>query len=688
MENVKRKIPLILFVSTLAAAIIFGAVSFGGRDAYADVASPDEINVILDETKSVESAAPVPYALPASWEYGAEVTLPTPRLKYEGEVGAEITAAVSINGNEMASDLEFSEVAYYINKYMPSGEYVLTLSAEGVTQPDSKADWWTNDADDPSVTTSKTYTPLSVRYEFAVVKAAFPDEFSDRILDSFNGEVRYIYDGQMHFLPENNAISEVESEGIYDRGENDYWATDAADEYFGGFTVTYNFTGGTDSSHYHTSEYFSGGDPDPDCKSAVPVEPGNYRVHYNVSSHNYADINASGADCSFRARIVREVELPVLSAEYNGDTQTANIAENPYYTVIENDGGKDAGKYEVVLRLRNPELYIWQGQSFDESTQEVVVDFEITKANNGWVVLPSVERWKEGEYSAVENAVVGSARFGDANIVITDENGNVVYNRLANVDKLADAKAGVYTLTAYVSESVNWYGISGESAYSKTFTVYAKPGMAWWKIFLIVLAVAAVVALVFFLLDRLGILRLMSKKRVLKMRLEANMDATVAAMRVAKGKTENGGEISENSESVDYANDDRAYAAQADGKAIETESEQQHSDMPPVADNEPLTAADNEPIEPADSAVEEPSADENAQAQEPEQNDEPETIENIESDSEPAMARDDAQYLTEEMIRDYIYGMAASERAAAEFTADRANDDIIVATTFDKKGDE
>ena len=213
----------------------------------------------------------------------------------------------------------------------------------------------------------------------------------------------------MHFLPEDNVIAEVEKEGIYDRGKNNYWASSAADEYFGGFTVTYNFTGGADSAHYHTAEYFSGDDPDPDCKSAVPVEPGKYRVHYNVSSQNYADINASGAECMFRAAIVREVELPVLTAEYNGETQTAAIAENPYYTVVKNEGGENVGTYDVVLRLSNPEFYIWQGQAFDESTAEITVGFEITKAQNGWVVLPSVDRWTEGEYSAAEKR---RSRFG------------------------------------------------------------------------------------------------------------------------------------------------------------------------------------------------------------------------------------------------------------------------------------
>ena len=180
-----------------------------------------------------------------------------------------------------------------------------------------------------------------------------------------------------------------------------------------------------------------------------------FRSYYNVSSHNYADINASGAECMFRAAIVREVELPVLTAEYNGETQTAAIAENPYYTVVKNEGGENVGTYDVVLRLSNPEFYIWQGQAFDESTAEITVGFEITKAQNGWVVLPSVDRWTEGEYNAAENAVVGSARFGEVNIIITDENDNVLFNRLANVNKLAEAKAGVYTLTAYVSESDN-----------------------------------------------------------------------------------------------------------------------------------------------------------------------------------------------------------------------------------------
>ena len=136
MENVKYRIPFILFVSTLAAALVLMIVSLGGTaslsgTAYADVTSPDEINVILDEAKSKESGAAVAYALPASVDYGSGFALPTPRLKYEGEPAAKIVASVSIDGKEIAGGLEFSEVSYYINKYMPSGEYTLTLSEIG-----------------------------------------------------------------------------------------------------------------------------------------------------------------------------------------------------------------------------------------------------------------------------------------------------------------------------------------------------------------------------------------------------------------------------------------------------------------------------------------------------------------------------------------------------------------------------
>ena len=99
MENVKYRIPFILFVSTLAAALVLMIVSLGGTaslsgTAYADVTSPDEINVILDEAKSKESGAAVAYALPASVDYGSGVALPTPRLKYEGEPAAKIIASV------------------------------------------------------------------------------------------------------------------------------------------------------------------------------------------------------------------------------------------------------------------------------------------------------------------------------------------------------------------------------------------------------------------------------------------------------------------------------------------------------------------------------------------------------------------------------------------------------------------
>ena len=73
-----------------------------------------------------------------------------------------------------------------------------------------------------------------------------------------------------------------------------------------------------------------------------------------------------------------EVEIPTVESKvYTGQTLTANISENALYTVTENKGGNNVGKYKVQLELKDPTNYKWRNGDY---TATATIEFEIVKA--------------------------------------------------------------------------------------------------------------------------------------------------------------------------------------------------------------------------------------------------------------------------------------------------------------------
>ena len=73
------------------------------------------------------------------------------------------------------------------------------------------------------------------------------------------------------------------------------------------------------------------------------------------------------------------VDLPTIASKaYTGSALTADVAASELYTVTENNGGTDVGKYDVKLTLTDSVNYAFAGVEGAVATLE----FEITKADN------------------------------------------------------------------------------------------------------------------------------------------------------------------------------------------------------------------------------------------------------------------------------------------------------------------
>lgn len=102
---------------------------------------------------------------------------------------------------------------------------------------------------------------------------------------------------------------------------------------------------------------------------------GEYTVWYKATAANHNE--AAG---SFTVTIAKAVvDLPeIASKAYNGETQTATVAESDLYTVTTNDGGINAGNYYVEIELNDKDNYAWVS---DEDGDGVIeAEWSIVKA--------------------------------------------------------------------------------------------------------------------------------------------------------------------------------------------------------------------------------------------------------------------------------------------------------------------
>ncbi len=161
------------------------------------------------------------------------------------------------------------------------------------------------------------------------------------------------------------------------------------------------------------------------------------RVTYNLGG-NSASVFAENIKVNIRKK---SVDIPTIpSVKYNGLPQYPKIDASELYR-WETVSGEDAGLYPVTLTLIDPDNYSWSVGS-DSS---VTVDFEITKAENGWVTDPSAR----SSYIGFPLEISAVSLFGEVEFL---------YSATENGIYTADAPSSVgsYYVKATVSESSNY----------------------------------------------------------------------------------------------------------------------------------------------------------------------------------------------------------------------------------------
>lgn len=151
------------------------------------------------------------------------------------------------------------------------------------------------------------------------------------------------------------------------------------------------------------------------------------------------------------------VAAPVIASKvYNGEKQAATIEENEAYTVIENNGGVNAGEYVVVLKLTDETVYEWKTPDEADSTK-VTLTFKITKAENKISGL-TLEGWRAGETA---NVPAATADFGEIKYTYSD-------SETGTYTETVPTAAGTYYVKASVEETDNYAGAEAKIPFEIT----------------------------------------------------------------------------------------------------------------------------------------------------------------------------------------------------------------------------
>lgn len=439
------------------------------------------------------------------------------------------------NGVKIGNTFAPGEIGDYINSTMPAGEYTLVATVGDV--------YSYNDDIDPDGEEERTlvlHAGFTESHSFTVTKKGL------QYLNAFNTalcEKTFTYawdDGKSHFYEQSEEVVNAYNSFVdkfFNPAKKGIWVN--YPQYYGNPVVEFNL------DSMHSAEYYGR-----DLVNTGDAET--YKVYYKVTALNYFDTleGLSAGDLRtnyyFTVINVREIALPSVAHQtYNGSALKAVVdipkdvdGEPLYYTVLTNEGGTDAGAYDVVLKLIDPEHYMWAGQTVNTKTENYTVKFEIDKSpDNYFTTTLGITTWVTGKYGELEEfPVVVDACYGNVvvKLAYASDLENVIYEGVNGSEEfaavLSGLKAGSYILTATVADSDNYNGILNVI----TFSVFEKDGLPWWAVLLIVVGALGVAALILWILHEKGVLQMLTGKVIIAMRTKATVDATIAAVRANK----------------------------------------------------------------------------------------------------------------------------------------------------------
>ncbi|MDE7084873.1 MAG: hypothetical protein K2O81_06470, partial [Clostridia bacterium] len=244
--------------------------------------------------------------------------------------------------------------ADYVNKSMPSGNYVLRVSVSEVTDLGGLA-----------------YQAFTRTFTFTVKKGTLG------VTDTLNGkEFEHVYNGKVQlfdsgFEPTVAALKYVSSEdrmGIWQNGKYD--------KYYGAAYMTFHLArwqaeGGVGYEFVTLTQLENTLD-----RKQAPREVDTYTVQYKISALNYEDY---GGSTGFTVKITRkQVAVPPNVTEALIKEYVYEVPENADYRIEGNAKFTQVGTHTVTLKLTDADNYEWvAGDNVEGNTATVTVTLTV-----------------------------------------------------------------------------------------------------------------------------------------------------------------------------------------------------------------------------------------------------------------------------------------------------------------------
>lgn len=214
-------------------------------------------------------------------------------------------------------------------------------------------------------------------------------------------------------------------------------------------------------------------------------------IHFSViKAENYWDVTPSMFDWmygEFADRVHEPEAVPHFTGTVKFVYERLNEAGNPVGEasatlagLADDNGEVPVGRYRLIATVTGSDNY---------DMRETSVLFNVNKANNSWIEIPSVISWSEGRYKADTNYPKAIAKFGEVEYTITDENGNEY-----DLSKIRNLGVGSYKLRAFVKGNGDYSDLEATATFAVFEDSVGMTGLIAATIVFAVIAVGLAVA--------------------------------------------------------------------------------------------------------------------------------------------------------------------------------------------------